>query len=268
MPDSSIYFKNISEEKGVNAHIQVNNIYKTELHTNNGETLFSYALDIHHKDADNKEVDIITKLRTAPKRTHIESSIAKINLLNNMYLQDTIGDDRIGIYAVSSSTIDSSLTETAKEALFSLAATILIPTSLALGIPFVMNILVSEKEHRIKSLLVTNGLVTWKYWAAIFIFNFAILEILTFVFFLFGRLFLFMEFFKLTSFVLLMWFGSLWNMIQISFSLAISKFFEISSTSLIFGLNFTFLSIFTLSMISNLVFPSPNMLPIYFYILP
>ena len=137
--------------------------------------------------------------------------MAKINLLNNMYLKNTIGDDKIAIFSFISPTVDFDSLRTILASLLSLFSILLVPLSLSLGVPLILYSIVHDKEYKIRHLLEINGLKIVNYWLATFFYNFWILNLVSIVFIGFAYLFVDIDFYQDTSKVVLIYVIGIWN---------------------------------------------------------
>ena len=247
--------------------MQINNLHFPEYHTNNGETSFQFYFDIYQKKIEEQNYSY-TKIRTIPIVTHSESAVAKINLLNNMYLKDQIGDDSIGIYSIISPIADIEYFRSFLRSVIMIASMIVIPLSMSLGVPFILYNIVYEKDHKIRHLLQINGLKIKNYWLSTFVYNFCTLSLVSLFYLSFAYFFVDIDFYKKTSLVCIFYVFGVWNLNQISFSIFLSMFIEKEITAKLIGFNFSIFIVVFYVLVCQFLYPSPNPLPIIFHIFP
>lgn len=259
LPDSSYWIKDIDPDKGIDSHIQVNNILYYRYHRKNGDSLFDMA-SFDPSGGGKIEKQFLAFIT--------ESSIGHMNIVTNMHLQSIMQDDLTNVLAIVSPTIDSSSIKEFINSALSIVTTNLFPAALCLGFPLMLFVLVLEKDEKIKDLLDINGLVTINYWITFFVFNFINLEITIFAFLMVGKIWIKIDFFQESSILLMFWFLSAWNCSQIGFALFASTFLSKPSSATLAGYTISIFLILFLCMLSQFLFPKPGNLPWLFYIFP
>lgn len=260
LPDSSYRINKTDDDFGISAHVQINNILYFRYHRKNGDSLFDMTV------VDPKTGGRTNQRQFLAKAT--ESSIGHMNLLNNIFLQTKMQDDLTNIISVISPTIDSSSIMDFINSALSIITTNLFPAALCLGFPIMLFVLVMEKDEKIKDLLDINGLVTINYWITFFVYNFINLELTVFIFLAVGKIFIDIEYFQKSSFVIMFWFLSAWNCSQIGFALFMSTFIKSPSSATLAGYTISIFLILFLCMMSQFLFPNPGNLPMLFYFFP
>jgi len=268
LPDASILINSIDDKFGIDAHFQVNNIMVEAYHRKNGDTrLVKNVTANKTKEASDDGISAIIGDSNSI-RTFTEAAIAKVNLLNNMWLQSRIGSQMTNIYSIISPILNVDEIDSYLDSLFSIISTALFPVSLCMGLPLMLYVLVMEKEEKIRALLETNGLKAYNYWIVFYVFNFIILEFVTIIFLVLGKLIVDMSFFQSSSILINFYVFSIWNLSQISFALFLSTFISSSSSSTIVGYQSSIFLILFLAALSQFLFSYPASFPVLFLLIP
>lgn len=222
LPDVSIRVEDYTE-KGITLKSTLNNIAFGYYHRNNGFTSIIQNFNPSPSpspSARSDEPDPIIKKFVNPvineedKRykypgnpVPTEGYISLMNLVSNMFLGKKLGQTpgkaNPKIISLISPTLDSSLFQSLIGTIITLICASLIPIALCLGFPLMLFVLVLEKEESISDLLNINGLRSRNYWITFMIYNFIFLNITTTVFYVCGVLFVELDFFRETSYLLI-----------------------------------------------------------------
>lgn len=255
LPDSSMFIKDIDEEKGIVAHLQTNNIAYDQYHRMNGQT---YA----------KQLSTSSIVDETSNVYPTESGVAQMNMISNMHIQSIFENDFINIVSMVSTTVDTSTLEELVQSALAIVCNVMFPISLCLGFPIMLFVLVMEKEEKIKSLLEINGLRNLNYWLTFVLYYFIILEATTIMWLLMGRAWIDIEFFQGTSIWIHIWIFTIWNLAQIGFSLFFSTFLKAARSATLVGYQGSIFLILFLSITSQFLFPNPGKMPFLFYFIP
>lgn len=281
LPDSVSKIKALSQDRGVDVHLQINNLLYWRYHRKNGDQIQRVYVEQGSKSLQfgKKKISLNGKKSKKGKKKKgefqnghfvlaTESTIAHMNMFTNLHLQSIFQNDLNNIISLISPTVDSNSLKDIIRILISTICTALFPIALSLGLPIMLFVLVLEKEEKIKDLLQVNGLIEVNYWFGFLSWNFFILSLGTGVFMLVGYNYISISFFSKGSMVIMFWFLSAWNFSQIGFSLFISSFITKSTTGTLAGYFFSIFLILFIGMQSQFLFPNPSMLPWFFYLLP
>ena len=142
------------------------------------------------------------------------------------------------------------------------------PQAMAMGFPIMVYIQVIEKEENIKELLEINGMKAINYWIVYIGYYFTIANIVSIIFIIAGRLMIDMTYYRTTSMMAEFLQLIVWNFSQTAMALFITSFQKNSKVAQVVGYLISIFGILVLGVINTYLFPFPNKLPFFFYILP
>ena len=257
IPDGMLMFNDSDFTKGMNIHLQTNNVVGHQLHRRNG---ISYIV-LAAKNSKNRSFAFTTPT---------EGYTSTLNYMNNKFMRSKCPQDKLKgsiLSIVSPTTSVSSVNAFIDQGITSLSI-VFFPIALAMGFPLLLYSLVLESEEKILTILKINGLQTRTYWTSIYLFYFALFTVTTTIFSVLGWIFLDITFFTKLSGVIITCFFIAWNISQISFGIFLSTLISSSIYANLVGYLTSVLLILALSGISFSVFANPSPLPVGFYILP
>jgi hypothetical protein len=256
IPDVAMLFNDSDvSSRGLNLHMQINNVANWNMHRQNGLTvLFFYLFD----------------KRSKGMMVHTDGYIATMNYMNGKHMQhlQNLNDSVSMITSMTSLTVDSTAIFGFVESGLAAMSIIFFPVALSMGFPLLLYSLVLEEEEKILPLLKVNGLNTGRYWASIYIFYMILFTVTSTIFSVMGWSIITAAFFtQIPKFILTLFFLG-WNLSQISFGIFLSTIISSSIYANLVGYLTSVLMTLAFSGISFTVFPNPALMPWYFYLIP
>lgn len=254
IPDTLIHV-NDESSSGFDLNIVVNNVINPFIHRHNGFSFFKQRYWFLE--------NMYARHQTHSFLTPTEAYISVGNLFQNAHLQTKLKTKGSfpNIVSIVSPATDNGIILQFVSGIITLCLNFLLPVTFSASVPVMLATLVSEREGNIKELMRVNGVSFKTYSFGNFVYFCLLILKTAFCFFLFGKFFINIEYFKETSLIVQSGFYLIWSASQVSQILLLSLFISSSFIAKFIGYLLSICAMLVLILISAFVFPLPRALP-------